>query len=319
MRKLLPLVLVALAAAAVATSSQATAPGKNGLIVYQSSPPHRLWVVRADGTGLRKLTTTKGMQLSDEDPDWSPDGSKVAFERCQAACQVWTIKANGTGLKRLGCSTHDCVMPTWSPNGKLIAFARAWGGVQNDQVKFAEIFVMTARGGGIRQVTHVTTGKPFSADSGHPAWSPNGKQLVFEVRNSKSGDPAKGRAVFIVNADGSELRQLTPWELNGGGKLDWSPDGKLVLFSSVSPAREGSHANLYTIRPDGTGLKQLTKYPEPKTVGTGSFSPDGKWIVFKRFTTGPYPGIFVMRANGTDVRQVVQGKIGFVPDWGSGR
>src|SRR6266498_2162418 len=102
MRKFLPLVLVVLAAAAAATSSQATAPGKNGLIVYQSSPPHRLWVVSADGTGLRKLTTTKGPQRDDMNPDWSPDGSKVAFERCQKSCQVWTINGDGTGLKRLG-------------------------------------------------------------------------------------------------------------------------------------------------------------------------------------------------------------------------
>ncbi len=74
MNKLLALLLLVLSAAVMATTSDATTPGKNGLIVYQGPPPHRLWVVGADGTGLRKLTTTKGMQLSYEDPDWSPDG-----------------------------------------------------------------------------------------------------------------------------------------------------------------------------------------------------------------------------------------------------
>jgi TolB protein len=307
------LALVAVAAGAVVTLAHATKSGRNGKIVYQSSPPHRLWVVSADGTGLRKLTTTKGPRLDDMNPDWSPNGSKVAFERCQASCQVWTINADGRGLKRLG-SCNECGEPAWSPNGKSIAFFHHWGGFENERSKFAEIFVMNAGGGGIHQLTNMTNDKPFTAELHRPAWSPNGKQLVFEVL-SRTGDPAKGRALFVVDANGSNLRQLTPWELNGGGKSDWSPDGKLILFSSVSPAHE-KHGNLYTIHPDGSQLKRLTNYSEPKTVGTGSFSPDGKWIVFYRFTSSPYPGIFVMRANGTGVRQVTASKYAFVPDWG---
>jgi TolB protein len=312
------LALVAMMAGGVVALAHATTSGRNGKIVYQSSPPHRLWIVNADGTGLRKLTTTKGSQRSDENPDWSPNGSKVTFEHCERHCQVWTINADGKGLKRVG-SCNECGQPSWSPNGKLIAFSHGWGGIQDDQIKFAEIFVMNAGGGGVRQVTHVTTDEPSTADVGRPAWSPDGKQLVFEVHNSRTGDPAKGRTLFVVDADGSNLRQLTPWQLNGGGKADWSPSGRLILFRSISPAHE-EHGNLYTIHPDGSGLKKLTNYPEPKTVGTGSFSPDGKWITFNRFAPGgPYPSIFVMRANGTGVRQLVQGKIGFVPDWGSAR
>ncbi len=311
------LALVAVVAGAVVALAHATKPGRNGKIVYQSSPPHRLWVVSADGTGLRKLTTTKGPQRDDMNPDWSPDGSKVAFERCQKSCQVWTINGDGTGLKRLG-TCNECGEPAWSPNGKLIAFFHHWGAFQDEQSEFAEIFVMKADGSGIRQLTHVTANKPFTAETHRPAWSPDGKQLVFEVLNGPTGDPAKGRALFVVDANGSNLRQLTPWELSGGGKADWSPNGRLILFRSMSPVHE-AHGNLYTIHPDGSGLKRLTNYPEPKAVGTGSFSPDGQWITFNRFTTTPYPSIFVMRANGTGVRQVVQGKIGFVPDWGSAR
>jgi TolB protein len=316
MNRYLPLILVALTAAVAVASSQATAPGKNGLIVFEHPPPGRLWVVAPDGSGLRKLTTTKGPQFDDDYPDWSRDGSKIAFQRCQQRCAVWTINANGTGLKPFSCG--DCGMPAWSPNGKLIAFSRVWGGVQNDQIKYAEIFVMTASGTGKRQLTHVTTSKPFSTDVGHPAWSPNGKQLVFEVHNSKSGDPANARALFTINADGSGLHQLTPWELNGGGKLDWSPDGKLILFGSYDAPGHEEHGNLYTIHPDGTGLKRLTNYPAPKTVGAGSFSPDGKWIVFYRFSSTPYPDIFVMRSNGSGTRQVTHGQtgLGFAPDWG---
>ena len=130
-------------------------------------------------------------------------------------------------------------------------------------------------------------------------------------RTSPRGEPANGRALFVVNADGSDLRQLTPWTLNAGERPDWSPDGKLILFKAPS---KGQHGNLYTIDPDGSGLKQLTRYPAPRAVFSGSFSPDGKWITFSR---GPgYPGIFVMHADGTGVRQITRGGWHNTPDWG---
>ena len=148
-------------------------------------------------------------------------------------------------------------------------------------------------------------------------WAPDGKRLVFEVRNSPLGEPANRRALFVINADGSGQRQLTPWSLNGSDP-DCSPDGKTVLFRSV-PGRE-QHGNLYTINPDGSGLKQLTRYPAPKAVFSGSFSPDGKWITFSRFSgVTPYPGIFVMRASGTGVRPVSSGEYNVAPDWGAAR
>ncbi len=304
--------------ALAAMPAYGTRPGKNGQIVFQKAGG-RLWLVNSDGSGLTKLTTTKG-HLDDGDPDWSPDGSKIAFTRCQRICQIWRINANGTGLGLLGLPGLDRGQPSYSPNGKLIAYSRGWGGVQNDQIKFAEIYVMNAGGAGARQVTQVTTGKPFSADVEYPAWSPNGKQLAFTLHNSKTGDPAGGRALFVINPDGSGLHQLTPWELNGGGKPDWSPDGKVILFRLVSTTHP-DRGNLATIHPDGTGLKRLTSYPE-RTLISGSFSPDGKWITFSRFTTYDYPSIFVIRSNGTGVRQVTPSDvhgIGFASDWGPAR
>ena len=119
----------------------------------------------------------------------------------------------------------------------------------------------------------------------------------------------------MINANGSEQRQLTSWSLNGSDP-DWSPDGERILFRSV-PGRD-QHGNLYTVNVDGSGLKQLTRYPAPKAVFPGSFSPDGKWITFSRFTSGG-PGVFVMRANGSGVRQVSKGNYDVEADWGRAR
>jgi Tol biopolymer transport system component len=169
----------------------------------------------------------------------------------------------------------------------------------------------------MRQLTHVTSSSPYSADVNHPVWAPDAKRIVFEVHNSRLGEPAKHRALFVINADGSESRQLTPWSLDAGDP-DWSPDGRLILFRSVSGREQ--HGNLYTVSPDGSGLKQLTRYPFPKAVFSGSFSPDGKWITFSRFKVNdPYPAVFVMRVNGTGVRQVSRGGYNVAPDWGPAR
>ena len=313
-------VVVALVAGAAAVVAHATVPGKNGQIVYRCNGPAGLCVSNADGTGERNLTQRAGV---DDQPDWSPDGSKVAFQRCrEAACNVWTVTRSGASLRRIG-RADDEADPAWAPDGKQIAYARGAGGSDGDggrgplkpiQIEHAEIYVMNANGGAARPLTGITTGKPFSADVEAPAWSPSGKQIVFAVHNSKLGEPANQRALFVINADGSEQRQLTPWSLNGGGPPDWSPDGKKILFRSV-PGRE-QHGNLYTVNVDGSGLKQITRYPAPKTVYSGSFSPDGNWITFTRFTTSPYPSVFVMRANGTGVRRV-SARHSVEPDWGS--
>lgn len=294
----------------------ATGPGKNGQIVFSSNAPRRLWVINTNGTGLRKLTVTKG-RLNDVQPDWSPDGSKIAFERCPrdaGPCGLWRINADGTGLKRL--HPCDCGMPAWAPNGKQLAATRGFGGIANDQAKFTEIFVLNAAGGRLRQLTRVTSSSPYSANVDHPIWAPDGRRLVFEIHNSRSGNPAGRRALFVINADGSEQRQLTPWSLNGSDP-DWSPDGKLILFRSV-PGKE-QHGNLYTVSADGSGLKQLTRYPSPKAVFTGSFSPDGKWITFTRYTLSGGPGVFVIKVNGTGLRQVSKGNYDVEADWGRAR
>ena len=320
MRRIGTLVCALGLAALAALPAEGTAPGKNGQIVYAKFP--RLWVVNADGSGERKLPHLE--RSEDSDPDWSPDGSRIAFDRCADKCEIWTVNPDGSKPRRLGpnclhrkdSSCVDRGFPAWSPDGTRIAFGQAT--LRGGKAESAEIFVMNANGTGVRRVTQITAGKPFAMDVLRPAWSPNGNQLVFEVQNLGTAEPPNRHALFIVDADGSGLRQLTPWSLNAGDDPDWSPDGKLILFRTVS-ASNRHHGNLHTIRPDGTGLRRLTNYPAPKTVGSPTFSPDGKWIAFSRFTEGPYPAVYVMRANGTGVHRVTKNAAVYELDWGPAR
>jgi len=92
--------------------------------------------------------------------------------------------------------------------------------------------------------------------------------------------------------------------------MDWSPDGSTILFRT-HPGEDlngsnGLAANLYTIHPDGTGLRQLTHFAVTDHVLPGSYSPDGKLIVFETTAgaVGGAPDVFVMNSDGTRLRQV---------------
>jgi Tol biopolymer transport system component len=306
----------------VALPADATAPGKNGQIVFARFP--RLWVINPDGTGEEKFDHLQ--RSEDVQPDWSPDGTKIVFTRCGAArCELWTVRHDGTGFNRIGPNclrkTSDCIdrsSASWSPDGKRLAFGQA-SDIRDSKPKDPEIYVMNADGSRVRRVTQMSSTDPaYETDLVWPIWSPDGKRLVFEVKHYSAADPPNRRALFIVDVDGSELRQLTPWSLNAGGRPDWSPDGSQILFRTISLSNR-HHGNLYTIRPDGTGLRQLTHYPAPKTVLNGSFSPDGKWIAFSRFSSEPYPAVYVMRADGSGVRRLSSQVAIYDLDWGPRR
>lgn len=124
-----------------------------------------------------------------------------------------------------------------------------------------------------------------------------------------------------MNADGSNQRRITRWSLRGGDHPDWSPDGKRIVFHSNQEGPENVSGNIYTVRPNGTGLRQLT-HARGGAVQylSSSFSPNGKWITFAKKPGSGKNGnvdVFVMRANGTGLRNVTHSAIwDSAPDWG---
>ena len=150
-----------------------------------------------------------------------------------------------------------------------------------------------------------------------PNVSPDGKLVSF-VRVKKD---AKLQALFIVRRDGTGLRRLTPYSWEIAIKHDWSPDGKLILLTTNADfAQPGKSANMVTIRPDGSGLTELTRFTGAKeNAFAGSFSPDGKQIVF-RLESGETYSLAVMDRDGANLRRLTTGpgKPRFI-DWGTHR
>jgi len=332
MRNLALASLLALVAAlAAALPAQATYPGANGQIVFGRSDPstgtRAIFTANADGSGELQITKPPA-GTEDNHPDWSPDGTKVAFTRCGSQrCEQWVVNADGTDPVRLGPDCTNTPPPAcedrgdgaWSPDGRSIAFNRAWGAVQNGQIQRSELWVMDADGSHARPITRLTARHPYTRDVGNAMWSPNGKSLVLTIINGSLGKPAGHQAVFTIHADGTGLRRLTPWNLDAGDHPDWSPDGKLLIFRTVA-GDDDQFGNLYTIRPNGSGLKQLTHYSSTTVVLSQSFSPDGHAITFAKSGIGGEPDIFTMQLDGSGVTPVTRTpEPDSAPDWGPAR
>jgi Tol biopolymer transport system component/(2Fe-2S) ferredoxin len=182
--------------------------------------------------------------------------------------EIYVMNADGSGQVRLTNNNIIDDHPTWSPDGRKIAFLS-----QNASGAFA-IFVMNSDGTGKTQITPVNYQPPsqwFGFDEWSMSWSPDGGRIVFSEGISNAD------TLVIVNADGSNRRNLT-----SGIFPAWSPDGSKILFMRFIGSGN-IFFNLYTIRPDGTDLQNITpSFPNFYTLWDSPpiWSPDGSKIAF---------------------------------------
>jgi TolB protein len=324
-RLTLSIAVGALAALALAPAAAlATAPGQNGQIAFRRYlGPNRtkgaIFVAARDGTGERQLTSAPG-KASDDYPDMAPDGSFVAFQRCGAnTCGIYVIRTDGTGLRRVddGCGQlppkcTDNSYPAISPDGQQIAFNRAFGRISHDQIDHAGIYRMRLDGSHLRRVSLPAK---RTAEDVEPQWSPDGRQIVF-VRHNVSVSPAGAQAVFVINADGSARRRVTPYKLKAGDGPDWSPDGSQILFRS--PETENFlNCDIWTIHPDGSGLRQVTHAGPQTKVYSASFSPDGTAITVGMTGINGQADVYTLGVDGTGLAPVTRTPPwDSAPDWG---
>lgn len=203
-----------------------------------------LYLVRADGKGLRRLTSDTAHESG---VVWSADGKRIAYVRSSASTpnesSIVVRSLKGGKARRLTFGNVD-LEPSWSPTGDGIVFLRI-----DTRLHRSGIWLVRPDGSGLRRIL------TSLANVTDPVWSPHGDRLVV----------SDGQRLLVVRADGSHQRTIARLSSDRtGGRPDaeptWSPDGTTVAFVQARSGAEG-RADLWAVSADGIGLVRLTRSP----------------------------------------------------------
>jgi Tol biopolymer transport system component len=242
-----------------------------------------LYLVDANGNNPRELASCGdcGGLNADSSIAWWPDGSRIALTRRTGPAQdLWLVNVKTGALSRLTdcASGKTCADASaeWSPGGQAIVFNRWVKG------QAASIYTMRPDGTHLKLIAAV-------AGAQDPQWSPDGREIAFQANNG----------IYTVNADGTQVTHLAA---AGGlaGEPAWSPDGtKLLYVKSALNPDAAEVTQLWTINANGSDNRRIYNGVSPGRWPLPFWSPDGKQIA-----VAPNFGVFVMNADGTNVRPV---------------
>ena len=275
-----------------------------------------IFVANADGTDARQLTTP-GEHCC---PRWAPDGQHVLMAASARDQRITTgiIAVSGGAIQTLPLPVPALNLMCANGGQSAVTHRYLCEGFNDSQPKLGGIYTANASGGDLVRITPCCGPQDDLA----VGFSPDGRRVYVYRPNAAFpmyGDIDEG-SVFVADADGSLLRQVTPNTLpvepvgNGGARL--SPDGRHLLFAS-----DGA---IWMINPDGSGPTKVFQDAQGRLAISPTYSPDGRFILFGLDPAGqlgfernpPDNGLYVIRADGTDLTPViVSNDFKLDPDW----
>ena len=270
------------------------------------------------------------------DPQISPDGKRIAFERSsfdvmkdRPRASLWSVNADGTDLRPLLDPARQAGSPRWSPDGSRLLFAATLDGK-------SDVFVRWMDSGQEAKLTHL------EESPGALAWSPNGKWIAFTMfvpeeakpfvqmpsppDGADWGPPIKfidqvqyrfdGRGylrrghdhIFVLPAEGGTARQLTSGPFDDGAPK-WTPDGASIVFSAnrrPDAEHEPLDTEIHEVSVNSGEVKSLTNRRGPDL--DPAVSPDGKLIAYTGFDDRrqgyQVTRLYIMNRDGSGTRVV---------------
>ena len=169
----------------------------------------RINIMNSDGTNIVQVTQDHHPFIRHHEPCWSPDGRYIAFSaesESETRKNIYAISIDGVDVHQLTNEPSDEESPDWSPNGRQITYMRH--ARKNWNIYVVEVNAPIQK----RQITD-----SFGSDR-HPAWSPDGRSIVFSSSRHSSWKHTQFE-LYMVNADGTNMQQLTEHIKDAGGDL----------------------------------------------------------------------------------------------------
>lgn len=252
--------------------------------------------IDADGSNWLNVSNEAGGDL---DPDWSPDGSKLAWVHFyDGKGDIMVSNADGTGKVNLTNHAKEDRAPAWSPDGTKIAFSS----FRSDRW---EVYVMDADGNNVTRLTD------HMCQSHDPVWSPDGSKIAYLCGLDSAAEGISYVDIFVMDANGQSFIRLTHNEVPDEA-IDWSPDSKSLAYVHYNGiARKDSEIWIVDVQ---TATKTQLTFNNSADYSP-AWSPDGTKIAFSAYLNGSYD-IAVMNADGSNVVDLTNAPMGdFVPRW----